>query len=58
MKSFILSNYYYFLIQVLELSENYCPEISDYFQGRITEVLPSGDVTIDLIGNLNIIKMN
>ena len=36
--------------QVLELSECYNPEVSDYYQGRITQVAANGDITADLIG--------
>ena len=39
---------------MLELSENYNPEVSDYYQGRITQVAPNGDITADLIGEVKL----
>jgi hypothetical protein len=46
----------FFVCQVLELSENYNPEVSDYYQGRITQVAPNGDITADLIGRVDFLK--
>jgi len=37
--------------KVLELSETYCPEVSDYRQGRITEIQPNGQITVEIIGD-------
>lgn len=42
--------YIFFLLKVLELSETYCPEVSDYRQGRITEIQPNGQITVEIIG--------
>ncbi|KAI9565912.1 hypothetical protein GHT06_009710 [Daphnia sinensis] len=35
--------------KVLELSENYNPEISDYMQGRITHMSAESDITVQLL---------
>ncbi|KZS03573.1 putative Coilin/sw [Daphnia magna] len=35
--------------KVLELSENYNPEISDYMQGRITHMSADSDITVQLL---------
>ena len=37
-------------IQMLELSETYSPEVSDYRQGRITQINASREITIEIIG--------
>lgn len=39
--------------QVLEISENYTPEISDYMQGRITCMSPGSDITVELLSTNN-----
>jgi hypothetical protein len=33
------------------MAENYCPEVSEYRQGRIVEANPGGEITIEIIGN-------
>jgi hypothetical protein len=40
---------------VLELSENYNPEVSDYMQGRITYMSLASEITVELLGTKNLI---
>jgi hypothetical protein len=42
-----------FIFQVLEISENYTPEISDYMQGRITCMSSGSDITVELLSTNN-----
>ncbi len=36
------------------MSENYTPEVSDFRQGRVIEALPSGQLTIEIVGKTSL----